>query len=42
MPRHAREKSTTVIYHVIMRGIKRQSIFEDDEDFEKFIMTLRS
>ena len=42
MPRHSREKSKTGIYHVIMRGINRQSIFEDDEDYEKFIETLRS
>lgn len=32
MPRRAREQSPTGIYHVIMRGINRQSIFEDYED----------
>ena len=32
MPREAREKSPTGIYHIIMRGINRQSIFEDEED----------
>ena len=42
MPRHARKKSKTGIYHIIMRGINRQSIFEDDEDYERFIETLRS
>ena len=40
MPRHARELSKTGIYHVIMRGINRQTIFEDDEDFERFIETI--
>jgi REP element-mobilizing transposase RayT len=37
-----RKKSKTGIYHVIMRGINRQNIFEDDEDYERFIETLRS
>lgn len=32
MPRRARERSDTGIYHVILRGIDRQSIFEEDED----------
>ena len=41
MPRQARRKSKTGIYHVIMRGINRQSIFEDDEDYERFIETLK-
>jgi len=29
MPRKAREKSESGIYHIIMRGINRQTIFED-------------
>ncbi len=37
MPRRAREKSPTGIYHVMMRGINRQSIFEDNEDRQKII-----
>lgn len=36
MPRKAREKSSTGIYHVMLRGINKQIIFEDDEDYEKF------
>ena len=40
MPRKAREKSSTKIYHVMLRGINGQSIFEDDEDNEKFLQTL--
>lgn len=41
MPRRAREKSSTGIYHVILRGINRQIIFEDDQDFQKLLETLR-
>jgi REP element-mobilizing transposase RayT len=40
MPRTAREKSESGIYHIMLRGINRQIIFEDDEDREKFIETL--
>ena len=32
MPRHSREESVTGIYHVMLRGVNRQSIFEDEED----------
>lgn len=41
MPRKAREKSESEIYHVMIRGINQQQIFEDDEDKEKFIQVLR-
>ena len=41
MPRQAREKSQTGIYHIILRGINKQIIFEDDEDREKFIAGLQ-
>lgn len=41
MPRKAREKSSTGIYHVILRGINGQVIFQDNEDYEKFIETIR-
>lgn len=37
MPRQARKKSKTGIYHIIFRGINRQILFEDDEDKEKFL-----
>jgi putative transposase len=40
MPRAARRKSETKIYHVMMRGINQQNIFVDDEDNERFIDTL--
>ncbi|MCR4432114.1 MAG: hypothetical protein NUV45_14015 [Tepidanaerobacteraceae bacterium] len=36
MPRKARKKSESGIYHIIMRGINRQNIFEDDEDYINF------
>lgn len=40
MPRTAREKSESGIYHIMLRGISRQNLFEDDEDCQKFIKTL--
>jgi REP element-mobilizing transposase RayT len=41
MPRTRRVKSETGIYHVILRGINKQIIFEDDEDHEMFLKTLK-
>ncbi len=41
MPRSAREKSSTGIYHVMLRGINHQIIFEDDEDYQKYLETLK-
>lgn len=41
MPRIARVKSESGIYHIIMRGINRQTLFEDEEDSTKFIQTLQ-
>ncbi|HEX3029848.1 MAG TPA: transposase [Clostridia bacterium] len=41
MPRTPRDRSKSGIYHIIMRGINRQSIFEDDEDSVKFLHTLQ-
>jgi len=40
MPRTARKKSRSGIYHIILRGINRQTIFEDEEDAIKFLRTL--
>ncbi|WP_058309141.1 transposase [Gracilibacillus massiliensis] len=40
MPRKARTKSSTGVYHIILRGINKQTIFEDEEDKRKFIKTL--
>ena len=36
MPRTMRQKSQTGVYHVMLRGINRQIIFNDDEDYQKF------
>lgn len=41
MPRQARKKSESGIYHVMLRGINKQQIFEDDEDCEKFMLILQ-
>jgi len=40
MPRQAREESGTGIFHVMMRGINHQAIFEDEEDYYQFINIL--
>ena len=40
MPRQSRKPSGTGIYHVMMRGINHQTIFEDEEDNYQFINTL--
>ena len=37
MPRSARKESGYGIYHVMMRGINRQAIFDDDEDCRRFM-----
>lgn len=41
MPRTARKKSRSGIYHIIMRGINRQTIFEDEEDCVQFVEALK-
>lgn len=40
MPRQSRKNSGTGIYHVMLRGINRQNIFEDADDYFKFIKLL--
>ena len=42
MPRTLRQKSESGIYHIMLRGINQQVIFEDDEDYEKFIEILKA
>ena len=42
MPRYARIKSRTGIYHVMLRGINRQDLFEDDKDRQRFVETLET
>ena len=40
MARKARTKSESGIYHIMLRGINKQDIFLDDEDYRKFLKTL--
>lgn len=40
MPRKTRIKSASEIYHIIMRGINRQTIFTTEEEYTRFIYTL--
>lgn len=42
MPRSARKQSESNIYHVMLRGINRQVIFEDDGDRNYFMKVLKS
>lgn len=41
MPRVARVKSRSGIYHVMLRGVNRQEIFHDDDDNIKFLSLLK-
>ena len=40
MPRLPRRKSSTNIYHAVLRGNERKTIFFDTEDYEKFFQIL--
>lgn len=41
MPRKSRQRSRTGIYHIMIRGINKQDIFEDDHDRRRFIGILQ-
>lgn len=41
LPREARKISNTGVYHIMLRGINRQNIFEDQEDMERLLETIR-
>ena len=41
MARPIRKKSVTGIYHVMLRGINRQDIFEDDKDYLQMTTVLK-
>ncbi len=41
MPRQERKISKTGIYHIMLRGINQQLIFEDEEDNIKFLDVLQ-
>jgi len=40
MPRTERKKSSTGIYHVMIRGINKQQLFEEHADYEHFLSIL--
>lgn len=40
MARHARKLSESGVYHVVLRGINRQDIFCDEEDYQRFLEIL--
>jgi putative transposase len=40
IPRQARQKSKSSIYHIMIRGANRQEIFHDEEDCRKFLDTI--
>ena len=42
MTRQLRQQSATGIHHVMLRGINRQTMFEDDDDFRKSCLSLRT
>lgn len=41
MPRTARKKSRTGVYHVVIKGIDRQSMFEESKDYQKYLEILQ-
>ncbi len=40
MPRKSRKLSPTDVYHVVIRGIDRQLLFEEDKDYQKYLQIL--
>ena len=40
MPRHAREKSSTQTYHIVIKGADRQLLFEEQSDYSKYLEIL--
>jgi putative transposase len=42
MPRGARKKSSSGIYHAVLRGINKQRIFEDNQDYRKFLEIIKT
>ena len=41
IPRSPRQKSNTNVYHIIVRGINRQDIFLDKQDYRKFLKEIK-
>ena len=42
MARTARKHSDSGVYHVILRGVNKQQIFECTEDYQRFLNILRT
>jgi REP element-mobilizing transposase RayT len=40
MARQARQRCDNGVYHIVMRGINRQDIFYDEDDYQRFMGTL--
>lgn len=40
MPRQARVKSRTGVYHIVFRGVNKQPIFADEAEYTKFLFLL--
>jgi len=40
MPRYARKKNESKVYHEMLRGIARMPLFYDDEDRRRILDTL--
>jgi len=40
MARQARQRCENEVYHIVMRGINRQDIFYDEDDYQRFMGTL--
>lgn len=41
MSRQARERANSGVYHVILRGVNKQQIFECGDDYQLFVDLLR-
>ncbi len=41
MPRGARMKRSSGVYHVVARVINKQRVFEDEEDYRVFLEKIR-
>jgi len=42
MPRLARKRSDSGIYHVLLRGTNKQRIFHEEADYQSFLDALRA
>lgn len=42
MPRRPRQLAESGVYHVVLRGVNRDAVFLEDEDFERFLSVLRA